>query len=112
MTASATIEKPAAGRTALLVIDMLNDMAFEGAARLAPSALAAAERIALLRRDARKTGVPVVFVNDNFGQWHSERSKLIEHCRASNDRSRDLLKRLGPPEDDEYFVIKPMHSGF
>jgi len=95
----------------VLIIDMINDLDFEGAEELAPVALRIAERIAALREAADRSGVPVVYVNDHFGQWHSERSKLVEHCQAAHEDARTLIATAGPREGD-YFVIKPMHSGF
>lgn len=109
--AQATIEEQATGRTALLIIDMINDMAFDGGEQMLPRALAAADHILTLRAAARAAGVPVVYVNDNYGQWHSERSKLIAHCARPDAPGRELAQRLAPGDDD-YFIIKPMHSGF
>lgn len=111
MPPTGTIEQPATGRTALLIIDMINDLDFAGGEEMLPRALDVAERIRLLRDQASAAGVPVVYVNDNFGQWHSERSKLIEHCRRPDASGRALVERLAP-RDGDYFIIKPMHSGF
>ncbi|HEX8388532.1 MAG TPA: isochorismatase family cysteine hydrolase, partial [Sphingomonas sp.] len=100
---------PAAGRTALLIIDMMNTLDFGGGEAMLPAAQAAADRIAALREKADGVGVPVVYVNDNYDQWHSERSRLIELARDS--LGRPLVERLAP-RDDDYFVIKPQFSGF
>jgi nicotinamidase-related amidase len=107
----AEIEGPATGAAALLIIDMINDLDFEGGAALKPHAEAAAEVIARLRTAADRLGTPVVYVNDNFGQWHSERSRLVEHGAREDCPGRDLVRRLEPRTDD-YFVIKPQVSGF
>jgi hypothetical protein len=45
-------------------------------------------------------------VNDNFGQWHSEKSKLIDHV------SPGIANGAVNPRDQDYFVIKPQFSGF
>jgi nicotinamidase-related amidase len=58
-------------QVALLVIDMINDFEFENAEVLFPRALAAAKAIAALKQKARRSGVPVLYVNDNFGKWRS-----------------------------------------
>jgi len=107
----AEIEGPAPGATALLIIDMINDLDFEGGAALKPHAEAAAAVIAHLREAADALGAPVVYVNDNFGQWHSERSRLVEHALREDCLGRGLVRRLEPRPDD-YFVIKPQVSGF
>ena len=72
---------------------------------------AAADRIAGLKRRARSVGVPVVYVNDNFGRWRSDFNAQVEHCLRDGVRGKPLVERLRPEEDD-YFVLKPKHSGF
>jgi nicotinamidase-related amidase len=107
-----TIERePAAGGTALLIIDMFNTLDFEGGEAMLPAAIQAADAIASLRDEATQADVPVVYVNDNYDQWHSERSRLVEMCLADTCRGRPLAERLEPRPDD-YFVIKPQFSGF
>jgi nicotinamidase-related amidase len=107
----AEIKEPAPSRAALLVIDMINDMEFEEGRALLPHARAAARSIRALGTAARGAGVPVVYVNDNYGQWHSERSLIVEHCSREGALGRDVVKSL-EPEDDDYFVMKPQFSGF
>ena len=107
----ATIESAAPGRAALLIIDMINDMDFPHGPQMLEHAHAAAARILELRGEADRLGAPVVYVNDNYGQWHSERSRLVEHCMRKGAPGRELVAMLAPREAD-YFVIKPMHSGF
>jgi nicotinamidase-related amidase len=92
---------------ALLVIDMINDL--QGVEHLRGPAEAAARVIERLRADADRLGAPVVYVNDHFGQWHSERSRLVEH--VLDGAGRELARRLAPREND-FFVIKPQFSGF
>jgi nicotinamidase-related amidase len=99
----------ASGRTALLIIDMINDMNFDKAGDLLAEIDAAVEVIASLRSDADAAGVPVIFVNDNFDQWHSEATRIIKHVEATP--GREVARRLRPREHD-YFVIKPHISGF
>lgn len=76
-----------------------------------PDALAAARAIQRLRDEARAADVPVVYVNDNYGQWHSERSLIVEHCARDSSLGREIVDLLKPDEDD-FFVIKPHVSGF
>jgi len=105
------IEGEATGGAALLIIDMINDLDFEGGPEMLPATRDAADAIRHLRDEADRCGVPVVYVNDNFGQWHSERSRLIDHVMRAESSGRDLVQRLEPRGDD-YFVIKPQFSGF
>lgn len=97
------------GHTALLIIDMINDMDFDKSDDLLVESDAAVEVIAGLRRDAQAARVPVIFVNDNFGHWHSDASQIIDYVEATP--GRDAAQRLRPREND-YFVIKPQVSGF
>lgn len=108
---SGTITGEAPGRTALLIIDMINDLDFSDGASMKPAAEAAAAAIARLREQCERHRVPVVYVNDNYGQWHSERSKIVEHCLREESAGSNLIRQLAPREDD-FFVIKPQFSGF
>lgn len=63
-----------------------------------------------LKRRAREAGVPVIYVNDNFGRWKSDFRHTVNHC-AQHGRGRDVVKLLRPEKSD-YFVLKPKHSGF
>jgi nicotinamidase-related amidase len=94
---------------ALLIIDMINAFEFDGAEKALPRALEAAKAIAALKRRARVAGVPVVYVNDNFGKWRSDFRTLLEHCLKS--KGGPIAELLRPGEED-YFVLKPKHSGF
>ena len=68
---------------ALLIIDVINDLEFPGGDQLLGYALLVAERIADLKRRTKQAGIPVVYVNDNFGKWQSDLNKLIAHARSS-----------------------------
>lgn len=94
---------------ALLLIDLLNDLDFPTGKALLKRALPAARRIASLRRRAKRAGIPVIYVNDNFGKWRSDSRALLEHCLSSPGGS---IARLIAPDEDDYFVLKPKHSGF
>ncbi|MES2766310.1 MAG: isochorismatase family cysteine hydrolase [Bacteroidota bacterium] len=96
---------------ALLLIDVINDMEFDDGDKLLANALPAARKIAVLKRKARKAGIPVIYVNDNFGKWRSDFNKLVEHCLKSGVRGEPVVKLLKPNKND-YFVLKPKHSGF
>src|SRR5690349_21316195 len=102
---------PDKSSAALLLIAVINDLEFEGAEQLARHILPLAENIAELKRRAKQAGVPTIYVNDNFGKWQSDFSKLVTHCLEDDVRGRPLA-RLLQPEHDDYFVLKPKHSGF
>jgi nicotinamidase-related amidase len=96
---------------AMLVIDMINDLEFPEGRRLLPRALAIARRIAALKSRARAAGIPVVYANDNFGRWRSDFWQAVEHCLHDGVRGQPLAEWL-KPDDNDYFVLKPKHSGF
>jgi nicotinamidase-related amidase len=96
-------------KAAILIIDMLNTFDFDGGDALKTAVASTVDPIISLRRQAADAGVPVIFVNDNYGRWHDEPSDLIAWIAQSN--GGDLLPRFKPGSDD-YFVIKPESSGF
>jgi len=90
----------------LLIIDMINPFTFDGAEEMVPTASAAAERIVVLKGRMKATGLPVIYVNDNFGKWQSDFRKLVERCLAGSCRGKQITELLHP-HDDDYFVLKP-----
>jgi len=102
---------PDNSEVALVLIDVINDLEFEGGEQLLNQALLAARHIATLKENAKSAGIPVIYVNDNFGRWRSDFKKIVEHCLEPDVRGRPLAEILAPQEDD-YFVLKPKHSGF
>jgi len=101
---------PAPG-TALLLIDVINDLAFKGSEGLVRQAELMADRLAKLKRRAAAAGVPTIYINDNFGQWRSDFRQTVAHCTSRSSPGRRVSKRLRPTARD-YFVLKPKHSGF
>lgn len=96
---------------ALILIDVINDFEFPGARKLLRSAETVADRISALKARASRAGVPIVYVNDNFGRWRSDFRQQVEHCMARGCPGRKIVEKLQPDEND-FFVLKPMHSGF
>jgi nicotinamidase-related amidase len=95
---------------ALLLIDVINDFDFPEADQLLKHARPMARTLLRLKRRARKAGVPVIYVNDNFGRWKSDFRRTVDYC-ARHGRGGDIVRLLRPEEND-YFVLKPKHSGF
>ena len=94
MTRSA-ISVPVSG-TALLLIDVINDLAFEGSEALVAQAEPMAVRLAALKRRASAAGVPAIYINDNFGQWRSDFRKTVAHCSHARRRAVACRTRLRP----------------
>jgi nicotinamidase-related amidase len=107
---STVVPVPAAG-TALLLIDVVNDLDFAGSSSLVAQAEPMALRLARLKRRAAAAGVPSIYVNDNFGRWRSDFRRTVAHCTAASSPGRVVSRRLRPSAHD-YFVLKPKHSGF
>src|ERR1051325_9157574 len=97
--------------TALLLIDVINDLEFPEADQMLDAAVRMAKNIRRLKQRARKAGVPVIYVNDNFGKWRSDFHRTVQHCSGHRAPGRDVVRLLKPTKDD-YFVLKPKHSGF
>jgi nicotinamidase-related amidase len=102
---------PDTSPVALLLIDVINDLEFDTGRELLRHALPMARRLAALKSRAREAGIPIIYVNDNFGRWQSDFNKLLSHCLEEDVCGKPLAEILKPEEDD-YFVLKPKHSGF
>lgn len=96
---------------ALLLVDVINDFDFPGGAQLLRQALPAAKRIVALKERCRRDGIPTIYVNDNFGKWRSDFRNLVSHCLQDGMRGQQVVELL-KPERQDYFVLKPKHSGF
>jgi nicotinamidase-related amidase len=97
--------------TALLLIDVINPFDFPGGRAFARRALSSARKIARLRERAHGAGVPVVYVNDNFGKWRSDFKAIVSACSAPGARGAVIAELLKPASND-FFVLKPHLSGF
>lgn len=102
---------PDKSRVVLLIIDVLNDLEWEGGEEIKEDAIRMAQAIATLKKRAKEAKIPTIYVNDNFGRWKSDFQAIVEHCLQENVRGKELVELLQPDADD-YFVLKPKHSGF
>ncbi|MFB8399695.1 cysteine hydrolase family protein [Streptomyces yangpuensis] len=96
-------------RTVLIVIDMLNTYEHEDAEALVPSVRRALPGITALLAHARASESPVVYVNDNFGEWRSHHGEILEAALAG--RHKSLVEPIAPDESS-LFVVKARHSIF
>jgi len=102
---------PDKSNAALLLIDVINDFDFPEGEQLLQLAMPAGRNIAALKKRARAAGIPVIYVNDNFGRWQSDFKKIVAHSTGTEARGKSFVELL-LPDDDDYFVLKPKHSGF
>jgi nicotinamidase-related amidase len=98
-------------RTALLLIDFMNPLDFDGAQALAPHAVAAAKRAARLRDVMRANGSPIIYANDNFGRWESDFAAVVDACKRRGGAAAAMVELLAPQPGDRS-VLKPRHSAF
>ncbi len=97
--------------SALLIVDMINDLDFVGGESLLEQATPVASVIARLRDWYRTHRRPVIYANDNFGRWQADFDKVIEHSRRVGALGAPLSDGLLPGVED-YHVLKPCHSAF
>jgi nicotinamidase-related amidase len=102
---------PDKSKTALLLIDVINDFDFPEGEQLLRLALPVGHKIAEFKQRTREAGIPSIYVNDNFGRWQSDFKKIVAHCKGENARGKAFVELLLPDQDD-YFVLKPKNSGF
>lgn len=98
-------------KPALLLIDVINAFDFEGCEPLVASATKATPAIEQLAAKARAAAVPVIYANDNFGQWRSDFQTTVQACLAPDKPGHEVTERLRPQPGD-FFVLKPQHSAF
>jgi len=98
-------------RTALLLIDFMNPLDFDGANAMAPQAVRAAKRAAALRRKMHASREPVIYANDNFGRWEADFAAIVDYCASRGGASARMAALLAPSPQDRS-VLKPRHSAF
>lgn len=97
--------------TALLILDIINDLEFPEGDRLLEQTLPILQPLQQLRAWFHERDLPVIYCNDNFGRWQSNLEALVKHVLEDGVRGQPLAEALKPTPAD-YFVLKPRHSGF
>ena len=70
-----------------------------------------AAALSKLKARAKTAGIPAIYANDNFGRWRSDFPRLVQYCLGEEIRGKPIVAQLAPDPDD-YFFLKPKHSGF
>lgn len=96
-------------KTAILVVDMLND--FVTGALKCDRGLAIVPKTKELLDGARKAGVPVIFCNDAHIKGVDHELKLWGDHAIAGTKGAEIIPELGPCESD-YIVPKRRYSGF
>jgi len=101
--------RPSPVPVALLIVDVLTTFNFPDGDAILHNALRMRDALLRLKARSRALAVPVLYVNDNFGDWRSEKEVLIGRCLEG--KGKEFVRPLLPDSED-YFVLKPMHSAF
>jgi nicotinamidase-related amidase len=99
----------AGGRTALIVVDMLNPYDHDDAEPLIDSVRSVVPVLQSLIGAAGDHGIKPIYVNDNYTDWSAGRPELIE--RALSGAAPELVEPV-VPGDNVPFVVKARHSIF
>ena len=97
--------------TALILLDVITDFEFEDGDALLRNALPMAKKLAALKGRAKRSGLPVIYVNDNFGKWQEDFKTMSEHFARSEAKGKQVVELL-QPEPSDYYVLKPHRSAF
>lgn len=97
-------------KTALLIIDMINDFNFTEGEALAAKSKRIVEPILKLKSNFYKKELPVIYINDHYNLWQADFEKIMDYC--TNETSSEIITKIAPKKDQDYFLIKPKHSAF
>ncbi|MBS1806088.1 MAG: cysteine hydrolase [Acidobacteria bacterium] len=101
--------QPSPRPVAILLIDVLTTFAYPDGDKILEYASKIRDPLVRLKGRTRRAGIPAIYVNDNFGDWRSEKEVLIGRCLEAKGSAfvRPLI-----PDSEDYFVLKPLHSAF
>lgn len=97
-------------RTALLVVDMLNDFFEEGGAMVLPGGKSLFKPIATLLEAARAKKIPVFWLNQWLREDDSLFKKRVPHCIV-NSWGAEIVDSL-PQRPEDIIIHKRRYSGF
>ncbi|PYS99888.1 MAG: isochorismatase [Acidobacteria bacterium] len=97
--------------TALLLLDVITNFEFEDGDRLLKNTIPVTNNLGDLKARANRTGVPVIYVNDNFGKWQEDFRTMSEHFAREDSKGCEVVRRVQPGPED-YYVLKPHRSAF
>ena len=95
----------------VLLVDVINHMRFPGGEELAKEAAPTAASLVALRHAARRARVPVVYANDNFGDWTATSSEVVRECSRRGNPGASFTRKVRPTRGD-CFVLKARNSAF
>lgn len=95
---------------AVLAIDLITDFSFKDGSAIRRAAKQCESAILRLLTRARAAGVPVIYVNDNYGLWRSDAPQLVDAFSVT-PLGGEFVASLAP-EPGDLIVLKPRHSAF
>lgn len=104
-------EAKGSSRLALLLIDVITDFEFEDGDELLANAMPMARNLSKLKTRAGNTGIPSIYVNDNFGRWQEDFKVIVKEFTKPGAKGREFVKLLEPTTDD-FYILKPHRSAF
>jgi nicotinamidase-related amidase len=96
--------------TALLLVDVIKEFRHEDGDRLLASYRERHRALVAALAQARRTGYPVVYANDNGGAWDSDAPALVRSA-VEEGKAGELVAMVAPQPGDT-FVLKPRYSAF
>lgn len=96
---------------ALVLVDFISEWRLPNRTTLLGQVERAVPKAARLLAGARKASVPVIYANDNFGQWRSDFDHILADALAAGGAAARIASALTPCKDD-YRILKPKHSAF
>jgi nicotinamidase-related amidase len=101
----------ASGRAAVVALDLITDFDFPDGVGVRRALARRATALRELLSHARRSGVMVIYANDNLGRWRSDSPALIARCTEPDRPGAALITGL-LPEPHDSIVLKPRHSAF
>ncbi len=105
------IERNGTHDTALLILAMISCWDFPDGDELQRQAARVSPCIARLKQRCIARTLPVIYANDNSGQWRSDFKFVVNESLGSDSPGAEVTREL-QPGDADYFVLKPKHSAF
>ena len=89
---------------------MIANFEYEDGNRIFENALPAARNIAKIKERAKRSQIPVIYVNDNYGMWKNNFEATLAAAEETSKGNQivDLIR----PDKDDYHILKPQRSGF
>jgi nicotinamidase-related amidase len=94
----------------LLLVDVINDFRHEDGKKLLASFRERHGALVSAIERARADGMPIVYANDNYGDWVGDASRLVREA-IEHGLGGDLVRAIAPVESDR-MVVKPRYSAF